>query len=105
MCYRKLTAAELSEFSLPKQSERPSGEGVVRRNGLSKKGVLESLILLEVTLKTSENLKGREETDSPKTPFLDIRFSTRRLLRSFSALPSSTLETVFHPFPIYESRA
>ena len=54
-------------------SDQRSGEGVVRRNGCPKAVFLENPVLL-CPLKAFRRFKGkssggREETDSPKTPF------------------------------------
>ena len=54
------------------RARQRSGEGVVRGNGRPKGcfwGVRFFSVPLRFALKTSENLKGTEETDSPKTPF------------------------------------
>ena len=82
--------AEIPTKKINFRARQRSGEGVVRGNGRPK-GCFWRVRLfsapLRFALKASENLKAIEKKQTLQNTFLDNRFSARRLLRSFSALP------------------
>ena len=74
------------------RARQRSGEGVVSRNGCPKGSfwrVRFSLPPYGLLLKRLKTLRGQRRNILSKNALLDNRFSTRRLLRSFSAPPKN----------------